>query len=353
MTESTQMQYVNNTRKALIFAAYLAMSVLPLRAQAVDQSLIDAAQKEGRVVWYTTQIIDQLARPLAEAFTRTYGIKVDYVRADSNEVALRLLNEGKAGRVQADVFDGTAAVAALKRDHLVMQWLPPHTKDLPADFYDPEGYWVATNLYVLTLGYNTDAVPANKVPHHFEDLLDPQWKGKIVWNTSHSSSAAPGFIGVVLASMGEEKGRAYLKALSAQNIASLSVAARQVLDQVIAGEYSIALNIFNNHALISAAKGAPSQWQALDNTMATFSVISATAQAPHPHAAKLFIDFAISHEGQAIYRDADYIPIDPAIAPRHPELRPNGVDFKATYFTPERLDANMPKWYALYREYFE
>ena len=82
--------------------------------QAFDQTLIHAARKEGRVVWYTTQIVNQLARPAAEAFEKKYGVRVDYIRADSNEVALRILNEGRAGKVQADVFAGTAAVASLK-----------------------------------------------------------------------------------------------------------------------------------------------------------------------------------------------------------------------------------------------
>ena len=235
----------------------LMMALAP--AQAQDQALIDAAKKEGRVVWYTTQIVNQFARPAAEAFQKKYGIRVAYIRADSNEVALRILNEGRAGKVQADVFDGTAAVASLKKENLVLQWVPEGAKRLPANAVDEAGYWVATNLYVLTPGYNTDLVPKAAVPKSYEDLLDPRWKGKIAWNTASSPSAAGGFVGVVLTSMGQEKGRTYLKELAKQNVTGIQVAARQVLDQVIAGEYAIALNIFNNHAVISAAKCAGGQ----------------------------------------------------------------------------------------------
>ncbi len=80
---------------SVMAAVALAMALAP--AQALDQALIDAAKKEGRVVWYTTQIVNQFARPAAEAFEKKYGIRVDYIREDSNEVALRILNEGRAG----------------------------------------------------------------------------------------------------------------------------------------------------------------------------------------------------------------------------------------------------------------
>jgi iron(III) transport system substrate-binding protein len=334
-------------------AATLCLAIaVSAPAMALDQALVDAAKKEGRVVWYTTQIVNQFARPAAEAFERKYGIHVDYVRADSNEVALRILNEGRAGKVQADVFDGTAAVASLKKENLVLKWVPEGAARLPKEDTDEAGYWVATNLYVLTPGYNTDLVPKGTAPKTYEDLLDPKWKGKIVWNTAPAPSAAGGFIGVVLTSMGEDKGRAYLEKLAKQNIAGLQVAARQVLDQVIAGEYAIALNIFNNHAVISAAKGAPSDWIAMNPAMAVLSVISLTKDAPHVNAGKLFVEFLVSEEGQKIYRDAEYMPVDPHVVPRDPALRPNGDSFKAVTFTPEQIEANMPRWAGVFQQYF-
>ena len=338
--------------RSLMAALTLFMLAASSPAQAFDQALIDAAKKEGRVVWYTTQIVNQFARPAAEAFEKKYGIRVDYIRADSNEVALRILNEGRAGKVQADVFDGTAAVASLKKENLVLQWVPEGAKRLPANAVDEAGYWVATNLYVLTPGYNTDLVPKGAAPRTYEDLLDPRWKGKIVWNTASAPSAAGGFVGVTLASMGEEKGRAYLKALAKQNVTGIQVAARQVLDQVIAGEYAIALNIFNNHAVISAAKGAPSAWIPMNPGMAVLSVISVTKDAPHTNAGKLFLEFLVSEEGQKLYRDADYMPMDPTVQARDPSLRPDGERFKAITFTPEQIDANMPKWAEVFRDYF-
>ena len=307
--------------------------------------MIDAAKKEGQVVWYTTQIIDQFARPAAAAFEKRYGIKVSYVRANSNEVALRVLNEAKAGKMQADVFDGTGATASLKKEGIVAKFIPENAKRFPKEYIDSEGYWVATNLYVLTPGYNTELIRKGTQPKTFQDLLDPKYKGKIAWNSTSSSSAGPGFVGIVLETMGEEKGIAYLRDLAKQQPTGLAVAARQVLDQVIAGEYAIALNIFNNHAVISAAKGAPVDWIPMDPALGVLSVISVNA-------GRLFLEFLMSEDGQKIYRDAEYLPVDPNVPPKDLALRPDGVKFRAIYKTPEDIDREMPRWAEIFKSIF-
>jgi iron(III) transport system substrate-binding protein len=335
----------------ICFSVFFLMGVSS-RLQAADPALIAAAKKEGQLTWYTTQIVNQFARPAAIAFEKKYGIRINYIRADSNEVTLRILNEGKAGRVQADVFDGTGAAASLKKDGLVAKFVPKNASRLPSRFVDPDGYWVATNLYVLTPGFNTDLIKKGSEPRTFQDLLDPKLRGKMAWNSNVTPSGAAGFIGVVLAEMGDEKGMAYLRQLSQQKITGLGVSARQVLDQVIAGEYAIALNIFNNHAVISAAKGAPSHWTPMEPALAVLSCLSLTAGAPRPNAGKLFIDFLMSEDGQKLYRDADYLPVDPDVSPLFPELRPDGVKFRAIYMTPEQINESLPKWGAIYKDVF-
>jgi iron(III) transport system substrate-binding protein len=335
---------------AALFASLgLSLAIGPVAA--ADQALIDAAKKEGHVTWYTSLIVDQFARPAAAAFEKAYGIKVDFVRADSAEISLRLLNESKAGHVQADVYDGFGA-PALVQQGIVASYIPEAAKSLPAQFHDPDGHWAATNLYVLTPGYNTELVPKGMEPKNFQDLLDPQWKGKMAWNSQPSVAAASGFIGLVLADMGEEKGTAYLEALAKQNVAGLKVAARQVLDEVIAGEYAIALQIFNNHAVISAAQGAPVAWIPMNPATGILSVFSVTEGAPHPNAGRLFVDYLVSADGQKLFRDADYLPVDPAVPPRVPSLRPDGDKFRAIYFTPEEYYGSLPKWTKLFTDIF-
>lgn len=333
-------------------AAVAALLAAQSPAQAVDKALIDAAKKEGQVVWYTTQIINQLAQPMAAAFKKTYGIDVKFIRTNSSELVIRVLNEAKAGRIQADVIDGTSSTPALRTQGLIEPYLPANVKRFPADTYDKDGYWVPTNIYIITPGYNTELVKKGTEPKSLQDLLDPKWKGKIVWNSSPSTSGGPGFVGLVLREMGPEKGRAYLEQLAKQNVIGLGVSARQVLDQVIAGEHPLALNIFNNHAVISAQKGAPSAWIPMSPSLGVLSVASVMKNAPNPNAAKLFLEFLTSEEGQKLYRAADYMPVDPKVPPNDPTLLPEGGKFRVTFFTPEEVEHGMPQWVKLYRELF-
>src|ERR1019366_4018986 len=117
-------------------------------------------------------IIPQLVTPLSAAFEKKYGIKVNFVRANASDVVLRVVNEARAGRVQCDVFDGTTTVATLEQQNLVQRWLPDTAKELPAQFKDPNGYWVATVLFVMFPAINTDLVTPGSEPKSWDDLLD-------------------------------------------------------------------------------------------------------------------------------------------------------------------------------------
>jgi iron(III) transport system substrate-binding protein len=321
-------------------------------AHAADAGLIEAAKKEGEVVWYTTQIIGQLVRPVSAAFEKKYGVKVRALRANSTETAVKIINESRAGKPQCDVFDGTSTVVPLKKAGYVLQWLPEHARNYPVRYKDAEGYWVAANLFFLAPGFNTSLVPRGSEPQTYPALLDPKWRGKMAWSTTTSSSGGPGFIGTVLAEMGEQQGMAYLRELARQRIANIGSAAREVLDQVIAGEYAIGLQVFNHHTVISARKGAPVDWIRMEPITETLSVISVHKNAPHPNAAKLLVDFIISREGQEIFRAAEYLPADPAVPPLTPALEPEQGKFRTRFFTPEETEDGMPAWKKIYDDLF-
>jgi iron(III) transport system substrate-binding protein len=342
---------VRHTILGLGIAFGAVLSAVP--AFAVDPAIVAAAKKEGSVTWYTTQQIDSVVQPLSTAFEAKYGIKVNFVRAATAEVALRVYNEGKAGKMTADVFDGSSAGENLKRENLVLKWLPDTVKEeLGKDYADPDGYWVANTLYVLAPTFNTDLVKKGEEPKTFEDLLKPRWKGKMAWNSGASAGGAPGFIGLVLKSMGEEKGMAYLRELAKQNIAGPKVVSAQLVDQVIAGEYDVALQTFNTQPARAATTGAPVNWVQMQPAMVTFSVMSVTKGAPHENAGKLLVEFATSEEGQKIFNAGGLIPVHPKVAPTDPKLRPDGVAYKGEFFTPSEIDGQMAKWLKIYEDLF-
>jgi iron(III) transport system substrate-binding protein len=345
----------NFSRRRIGWTAVLSLIVAfagGTRARAADDALVAAAKQEKQVVWYTVQTIPQLVRPLVDAFQKKYGITVNYVRANSSDVALRIEQEARGGQHLADVFDGTGTTPPLKRDNLVLAWVPDFTRSWSKEVTDPDFYWVATNYFVNNVAINTDLVPPAEEPRQWSDLLDPKWRGKMAWGSSQSSSAGPGFIGLMLKDYGQEKGMAFIQAMAKQNIAGFPVAARQILDQVIAGEYAVGLMTFNHHSVISAKLGAPVKWLPFSPSLITVNTVSVLKDAPHPNAAKLFVDFMMSDEGQVIFRDNDYLPTNPQVKPRVPDLLPDGKLFRGVFLSQEEIDTGMPNWMKTFQEYF-
>src|ERR1044071_3726581 len=171
----------------------------------------------------------------------------------------------------------------VKKGGYLQRFFSPYLAEYPAELKDPQGYWGVSNVYYFALGYNTRMVKPNEVPKTYADLLNPRWKGQMMWSTSRGSGA-PLFIGNVLLTMGQEKGKAYLQKLKAQKIANSTASGRQVLDLTIAGEYPIALQIFNHHAYISASQGAPVDWIPMEPVTATIQTVALAKNTPHPNA---------------------------------------------------------------------
>jgi iron(III) transport system substrate-binding protein len=317
-----------------------------------DPKLVEAAKKEGQVLLYTTHIVDQIVRPLIKRF-QSYvpGVDVKYVRADGLALTVRLTNEARANRVQSDVWCLVDSVGPLLQNGFAAEFEVPSAKGLPQALVDAKHRWVATNLGVRSAAYNTQLVPKESAPRSYQDLLDPRWKGKIVWNPK-SMTGAWGFIATVIKSMGDEQGMNYLRKLAKQEVVPLPIAIRAVLDRVIAGEYAIGLEMNNTHAAISEAQGAPVKWVPLDPVSETIQVAGITKGAPHPNAAKLFIDFMVSRAGQEIFRDNDYLPMHPDINAKIPELRPEQGGYRAVVYSPDEIDAESPRWAKVYEELF-
>lgn len=339
-------------RAALAVCMLATFATNPARAQMVDPALIEAARREGSVTWYTTLIISQFVRPAAAAFEKKYGVKVNAIRMNTEDVILRTANEAKSGRMQVDVFDGTSTVGPLKKLGIVAKYTPASAARLAKQFIDKDGYWVATNYYVYTPALNTELWPEAKAPKSFADLLDPIYKGKLGWSSLSSTSSAPGFVGTILTHMGEEKGMDYLRQLAKQDIIPVKLSARSVVDKMIAGEFAIALQTFNHHSTISAAKGAPSRWFPLDLAMVNVSVEGIAKDAPRPNAARLLVDFLVTPEGQQLFKEAGYMPVDPDIPPDEPRLQPERGGFKAFLLTPEEVDDQLPGWQKIATDLF-
>jgi iron(III) transport system substrate-binding protein len=347
---------MSNLRSELIVIAAITLVLASLLAspesRAADPALIAAARKEGQVVWYTTLIVNQAIRPLKEAFEKNYpGVELAFTRADESPTAAKILAEARAGRVQADVFDGISNMVPLKRAGIAVRYVPAEAARYPADLKDRDGYWIAILLYVFVPGINTTLVSKDAAPRSYQDLLDPKWRAKMVWNPN-SIAGAIGFVGNSLISMGEARGMEYLTALSKQRIVNIEASSRAILDQVIAGEFPMGLMMFNHHAVISAQKGAPVDWLKIEPVPVAFDAVGILKDAPHPNAARLLVEFLASEEGQTVLRRADYLPALPSVPAMKSGLRPEDGRFEATFLRPDDIYDRIPAWTRIVSELF-
>src|SRR5215216_4267810 len=177
-------------RVALKGSTALALSALGTRvvsaappAESVTPELIAAAQREGKVVFYTS-IDVPLAERIAKAFEAKYsGIAVRVERSGAERVFQRIGQEYGSRIHAVDVANSSDAAhfIAWKRDG----WLAPYVPEDVARFYPPEhrdadGMFATARVTLSVIGYNTNLVKSEDAPKSFADLLDPKWKGKIV-----------------------------------------------------------------------------------------------------------------------------------------------------------------------------
>ena len=324
-----------------------------LKSSNREKILIEGAKKEGKVNFYTALIVDQVVRPVKDAFEKEYPfLQVEFFRGNSERIAQKVLAEYQAKRYEVDVISGSAATTMVQRAGYMQRFYSPHLAEYPPELKDPKGFWGSTNVYFMTLGYNTRSVKASELPKTYEDLLNPRWKGQTMWSTSRGSGA-PQFIGNILLTMGQEAGKAYIQKLKQQNIAKSTASARQILDLVIAGEYPMAIQIFNHHAYISKTAGAPVDWQPLEPVTATNNSLGLAKNAPHPNAAMLFLDFVLSKKGQRVFQQSNYLPAHPEIPALQADLKPGRGRFKkVNYLSPEILYDKSNDWADYFQKEF-
>jgi ABC-type Fe3+ transport system substrate-binding protein len=338
--------------RLLLASALSALLVSMLPAWAADAPLVEAARKEGRVVWLTTQIMGELALPLASAFKSAYGIDVSVVRTPPRHTADRLVQAARSPQTGIDVVDGRSAIPHLKRAGLLAPLDVAAARRLPAELVDREGFWVATNVFVNAIVVNTERVAPDRRPRTLEDLTRAEWAGRMTWSGQPALSGGAGFVGSVLRDRGETDGRALLERLGRQQIVSFDVPSRQIIDKVISGTFELGLQVFNTQVAVSAAGGAPVAWLPIEPLTGSVAAVALTRQAPHPNAARLLVEFLLSRQAQEIFRDADTLPASPEVAPKEPAMRPSGASPRTVYFTPEEIEARLPDWQALRNELF-
>jgi iron(III) transport system substrate-binding protein len=276
--------------------------------------VMETAKKEGKVVWYTSMGVDD-SQPFAAAFMKKHlEIKVEVVRASSEKLLNRILTEVRAGRYLFDVvtLSGFEAHIAQKQG-LLGKYVSPQSKAYPKGFKDPEGYWtdIWDNYYAV--GYNTSAVKKTAAPKSWQDLLDPKWKGKFGMDDEEYEWYAG-----MMEAWGEEKAKSFMRSLAKQDIQWRK--GHNLLAQLlVAGEFPLAMS-YAHRVDQQKKKGAPVEWvKTTDPIIVALHPTGIGSRSEHSSAAKVFIDYMLSLEGQKLIQSFHR-------TPAHPELAASGGD---------------------------
>ena len=305
-----------------------------------EKLLYEGAKREGKLMWYTS-LTGGPNTDAPKAFEAKYpGVQVEVYRGDSDALISRILQEAQAKRYIVDVIETTFPILKVTQEYkLLAPYFSPYLAQYPDEVKERAGkdlvYWTTDRESYIGLAYNTDSVQGRAVPKNYQDLLNPELKGKIGFATSDTGNRV---IAAMLASRGPE----FLQRLKAQQISLHSVSGRAILDMVISGELGLSPTVFLSHSRVSIAKGAPIKWLPMDVVPTNAGGVALPVNAPHPHAGILFADFLLSPEGQKFLGKYG---LDSAM---------NRPDFKRFYaeagMTVERYEKENEKWEKLLKE---
>src|SRR5580765_945130 len=186
-------------------------------SEPVTPALIEAAKKEGKVVWYTSVDLP-LAEKISKAFEAKFpGIAVHVERTGAERVFQRIGQEYASRIYAADAVNSSDAAHFIvwKRDGLLAPYLPEDVaKHYPAEHKDADGLFASFRVGLSVIGCNTNLVKPEDRPKSFADLLDPKWKGKMV-------KAHPSYSGTIMTAtyqLARDLGWPYLEKLAQQNV---------------------------------------------------------------------------------------------------------------------------------------
>jgi iron(III) transport system substrate-binding protein len=286
-------------QKHLFFSACL-IAMLCLTASATlhsaeSDAIIAGAQKEGELVtWAVGEIAFQTM--VVDRFKKKYPFikKVDAVRIASEKLRARITTEaqtGKGSHVDIIGLSGFELIFLADRGFFV-PYRSPEAAAIPDGFKDPNGLWASYYVNTVITAYNTRMVPAKDAPQRWEDLLHPKWKSQIAfydgeyeWYTNY------------LKVVGREKGLDFMRRLARQDL-QYRGGHSQMVQLLAAGEFPIVAVAYGPRVSVVRANGAPVDWAALNPVFSNPIGMAVYKNAPHPNAAKLYIDFMLSKEIQ-------------------------------------------------------
>jgi len=276
------------------------------------------AEQEGAVVYYGPNVERQLV-VLLQKFNELFP-KIDtgqYLREQTGRLYAKLNAERQAGKYLADILalsDYAPALDLMKKKGYA-PYISPQLAAYDRQFVsDPPGLFAWYSVLAAGMAYNTDVVPEAEAPKTWKDLLDPKWRGAI--NFKDSASGLQGAQWFMLRRLFGEK---FWQDMIAQKPRVLPSTVQQYERVINREDKIIGLAQYSTY-LEFKAKGAPLAFVAPpEGLMTTPQFVGIMDRAPHPEAARLFMDWFLSPLGQQVQMQISY-----AYSPRQDVAPPPG-----------------------------
>jgi iron(III) transport system substrate-binding protein len=304
-----------------------------------ESRVLEGAKKEKQVTVYTSLNLKDSV-PITQAFEKKYGVKVELWRSSSEKVLQRAVTEARAGRFAVDAFElNGPELEAMYREGLLDEFYSPEFRNLPPAAFPKHRHYAADRFNFFTIAYNTNLVKPNEVPNSYEDLADPRWTGRIGIEASDTD-----WFGSIVKHMGEQKGLALFRKI-AQQKPQMRTGHTLIAELVASGEIPLAATIYNHNAERLLVNGAPIRWKALNPTFGRPNGVAVAKRAQRPHAALLFVDFMLSHEGQTLIKQRNRVPAST-------KVDSNLNDFPFEMIDPVLVLDEAEKWEKIWSELF-
>lgn len=304
--------------------------------------LIEGARKERKLVWYTSMAVSE-SKPFLDAFEKKYPfVKTELFRASLESTINRIMTETQGGRWQFDAVS-TAGINILVQRKLLSTYVSPEARTYNREFKDRNGHWTGILNTYYVLGYNTGMVSEAEAPKNWEDLVDPKWKGRISIDREEYEWYA-----TLLATWGRERTQRYMKALAGQQI-QWRKGHTLIAQLMAAGEFPVA-SVYAHRIESMKKNRAPVEWvNTIDPIVVAIHGIGLSAKPNNPSTAKLFIDFALSTEGQEVIRSFNRIPARSDVEPISPKLDHRKLKLKVV---PQDMETRYNEYVQEFRSIF-
>ncbi len=281
------------------------------------------ARAEGALMIYTSMELEE-SQPILEAFQKKYPfVRGEIYRATGEDVAHKIITEYRGRKYIVDIDEGTGTdVVKLFREGFAQSFFTPKAGGYPRQAKDPKGFWVATRYNMLVTAWNTNLVSDAESPRRYEDLMEARWRGKIGIEASDQI-----WLGTLLEFWGEAKALEFFRRIS-EHQPLIRSGHTLTANLIVAGEVPLSPTVYNHRSELLKSRRAPIDWRALQPVAAVPHVVSLPKNAPHPHAAMLFIDFLLSSEGQEQLAKLGRIPAHPFVKSNPPYLN-QGFAYRA------------------------